>query len=143
MTYIGYKKVYGMVSNSWILECLDLVQDFRVSDKVSMKNLNTELTSRGKLLTWKTFNVKSGIFQGDSLSPLLFVFCRITLTQMQREVISEHTLKSGEKLNHLIYMESLKIFGKNESEINGLVLTVQIFSKDMGMEFRTKGVVCL
>ena len=50
----------------------------------------------------------------------------------------EYTLKSGEKLNHLLFMDDLKIYGKSEREINALVSTVELFSTDVGMEFGTK-----
>ena len=35
-------------------------------------------------------------------------------------------------------MDDLKIFAKSEREINGLVSTIQILSKDIGMEFGIK-----
>ena len=47
-------------------------------------------------------------------------------------------MKNGEKLNHLLFMDDLKIFAKSEREINGLISTVQILSNDTGMEFRIK-----
>ena len=41
------------------------------------------------------------------------------------------------KLN-LLFMEDLKLYGKNENEIKGLVSTVEVFSQDVGMEFGIK-----
>ena len=35
-------------------------------------------------------------------------------------------------------MNDLKLFGKNEEQIDSLVKTVHIFSKDIGMEFGIK-----
>ena len=35
-------------------------------------------------------------------------------------------------------MDDLKLFGKNEEQIDSLVKTVHIFSKDIGMEFGIK-----
>jgi len=49
-----------------------------------------------------------------------------------------HTLKCQEKLNHLLFMDDLKNYGKSEHEINTLVSTVELFSTDVGMEFGTK-----
>lgn len=41
------------------------------------------------------------------------------------------------KYNHL-FMDDLKLFGKNEDQIDSLVNTIHIFSKDTGMEFGLK-----
>ena len=39
-------------------------------------------------------------------------------------------------INHLLLMDDLKLYGKNEKQVDTLVNTVRIFSKDIGMEFR-------
>ena len=39
------------------------------------------------------------------------------------------------KRNHLLFMDDLKLFGKNEKQVDTLVKTVRIFSHDIGMEF--------
>ena len=101
-----------------------------------MKCLNVNLSSNGEFLA--NVKIKRGIFQGDSLSPLLFVVCLIPLTQILRKVKCEYALKSGDKLNHLLFMDDLKLFAKDEREINGLLSTVQIFSNDIQMEFGIK-----
>ena len=58
-------------------------------------------------------NIRRGILQGDSHSPLLFVICMIPLTDILRKVPTGYTLKCGLKLNHLLFMDDLKIYGKN------------------------------
>ena len=49
------------------------------------------------------------------------------------------------KLNHLLFMDYLKLFGKSEDRMDSLVRRVFIFSKYAGMEFELKkcGVVIL
>ena len=47
-------------------------------------------------------------------------------------------MKNGEKLNHLLFIDNLNIFLKSERKVNGLVATVQISSKDIGIEFGKK-----
>ena len=98
-----------------------------------MKNYNTDLTSCREHMAH--IDIRRAIFQGDSLSPLLFVLCMIPLNQILRKVKSGYTFENGEKLNKLLFMDGLKIFAKSECEVNGSVSTVQILSNDIRMEF--------
>ena len=71
---------------------------------------------------------RRGIFQGDSLSPLLFVMMMIPLTSVPRQTkISYELKKRGKKINDLLFMNDLKLFAKNEDQIDNLVNTVRIF----------------
>ena len=63
----------------------------------------------------------------------------IPLTKVLRKVKAGYTIKEGNlKVNYLLFMYDLKLFGKNEREIDSLVKTVQVISKDLGMEFGIK-----
>ena len=42
------------------------------------------------------------------------------------------------QLNHLLFMDDLKLFGKSYEQIDSLVQTVHTFSIDIGMEFGIK-----
>ena len=139
MAWIDYKKAYDMVPHSWILESLELVQ---VSDNIlkfvkrSMANWQTELTSCGETLA--NVNNRRGIFQGDSSSSLLFVIIMILLTHVLLKAKARYTLGEGEKINLLLFMDDLKLYGKTENEIKELVSTVEVFSQYIGMEFDIK-----
>ena len=85
-------------------------------------------------LSISVFEIKKGILQRGSLSPLPFAIFIVPLTQIFRKIESEYTLKHGEKLNHLLFMDELKTFAKSDHEVNGLVSTVHIVSKHNGVE---------
>ena len=81
-------------------------------------------------------DIKQGIFQGDSLSPLLFLLCLIPLTVILHKSESASQFSSNkEKINHLLFMDDLKLYAKNEKDLDSLVQTVRIFSDQFGMEF--------
>ena len=83
--------------------------------------------------------VNRGIFQGDSLSPLIFAICMILLSLLSRKVKASFERGRKEfKLNHLFFMDDLKLFGKRNDQIDSLVQTVFIFSEDIGAEFGLK-----
>ena len=80
-------------------------------------------------------NLRRGIFQGDSLSLLLFV-SRIPLSLVLRKIKDGYDLRNRKGLiDHLLFMDDLKLYGKNEKQVDTLVNTVRNFSKDIGMEF--------
>ena len=43
--------------------------------------------------------------------------------------------KSHEKINHLVYMNNIKLFAKTEKESETLIQPVSTYSQDIGMEF--------
>ena len=100
-----------MISHFWIFESLGLLQ---VSENIvefirkPMQNWNVYLTLCGEYLV--NVDIRRGIFQGGSLLPLLFGICMIPLTQVIRKVQSVYALKNGEKLNHLLFIDEIKIF---------------------------------
>lgn len=67
-----------------------------------------ELTSRRDNLG--KVKIIQGIFQGDRLSPLLF----ITFLIPHSHPVSYEYGKSESSVNHLLYMDNLKLFSKSE-----------------------------
>ena len=99
------------------------VQDFLNN---SMKSWKLELNASGKTLG--EVDIRRGIFQGDSLSPLLFVLCMVPLTWLLRRTKAGYECNNkGFKLNHLLFMDDLMFFAKSKNQIDSLVQTVHIF----------------
>ena len=79
-------------------------------------------------------SIKSGIFQGDSLSPILFYISFIPLSLELNS--SGYGYKIGtERITHLSYMDDLKLDAKDDSELERLLRIVERYSGDIGMEF--------
>jgi hypothetical protein len=74
--------------------------------------------------------IKCGIFQGNALAPLLFCVALNPLSNIIERTGFGYTLKSGQKIHHLLYMDNLKLYGKKEREIDSLINTVRIFHDD-------------
>ena len=97
MAWIDYNRAYDMVPQSWIINCFKIY----------------ELTARGKSLA--ETKIQRGIFQGDALSPLLFIIAMMQLNHILRKCTAGYKLsRSQEKINHLMYMDDIKLFSKNE-----------------------------
>ena len=99
-----------------------------------MKKSTVELTAGRKSLAEK--KIQRGIFQGDPLSPQLIIIAMMPLNHIPRKCTARYKLsRSQEKINRLMYMDDIKIFAKNEKELETLIRTVRIYSQDIGMEF--------
>lgn len=73
------------------------------------------------------------------MCPPLSVICVIPITKALNKMKAGYTRSGGDlKINHLFFMEDLKLFSKNEREIDGLLSSVQLLSKYICMEFGIK-----
>ena len=79
----------------------------------TMKTWRVELTAGGRSLA--KVKIQRGISQGDALSPLLFIIAMIPLNHILRKWTAGYKLcRSLEKINHLMYMDDIKLFAKND-----------------------------
>jgi len=76
--------------------------------------------------------IRRGIFQGDSLSPLLFVMALIPTTWCLRNHTGGYKIQ-GNKINHLIYMDDLKLYSTNSKQLTSLINTAQVTLSDIGL----------
>ena len=138
--WIDYKTAYNIVPQSWILHSLKM---YKIPDQgvqfiqKTMQTWRVELTVGGKSLA--EVKIQRGIFQRGALSPLLFVITTMPLNHILRKCTDGFKLsKSQEKINHLMYMDDINLFAKNEKELETLIKTVRIYSQDIGMKFGIK-----
>ena len=97
------------------------------------KTWKVYLIAKGKSLA--DAKIQRGIFQGDVPSPLLFIIAMMPLNHILWKCTAGYKLsKSQEKINHLMYMDDIKLFANNENELETLIHTERIYSQDIGME---------
>ena len=145
MAWIDYKKAYDMVPHSWIINSRKM---YKISHEViifidkTMKTWRVELTAGVRSLV--EIKIQSGIFQDDALSPLLFIIAMMALNHILRKCTAGYKLsRSQEKINHLMYIDDIKLFAKNEKELETLIDAVRIYSQDIGIEFGIEKCVML
>ena len=136
---IDYRKVFDSVPHLWLLRILEL---YKASPtiinflKISMTKWKTNLHlnySEGSIIC-ENLDINCGILQSDSMSLLLSC---LALTPLSYELNDTgYVCKIGEgKINHLFYMDDLKLHGKNYKQLDGLLYTVKKFSDNIDMEF--------
>ena len=80
--------------------------------------------------------IRRGIFQGDSLLPLLYCIELIPLTKELKRADCGYQVHGTErKISHLLYMDDLKLLGRNENDLENEIKIVQTISKDINMNF--------
>ena len=67
---------------------------------------------------------------------MLFVVALIPVTIILRALNQGYSLGKGkERLNHLLFMDDLQLYGSNDNETDSLVKVVKVVSGDIGMQF--------
>ena len=137
VAWIDYKKAYDMVPHLSIIECLDL---FGVAKNIKSLLVNSMEKWKVMLCSGNSelgeVEIKSGIFQGDSLSPLEFALALIPLGLILKKTKAVYEFsESKEKINRLLFMDDLKLYSRREKGLDSLVQTVCVFSRDIEMEF--------
>ena len=148
MAWVDYKKAYDSVPHSWIIRCLDIYKiDPAIKEflKTQMQKWTMDITlkhNEGEIHL-PDVKVKRGIFQGDSLSPLLFCIAIDPLSKLIKKENIGYSLGKSRKrsdkikdlISHLLFMDDLKLYAEDEKGIERLIEVVHAFSKDIGMEF--------
>ena len=131
-----------MVPQSRIINCLKI---YKISHEVINVIEKTMKTCQAGGRSLAETKIQRGIFQVDALSSLLlFTIAMMPLNHMQRKCTTGYKLsRSQEKSNHLMFINDIKLFAKNEKELETLIHTVRIYSQDIGMEFGRENVPCL
>jgi len=79
-------------------------------------------------------SVRCGIFQGDTLSPLLFCLSLYPPSYLLDELPGCKVVNAFTG-THLLYMDDLKLFAPNDAGLQRLIDLVKMFSADIIMSF--------
>ena len=141
VAWIDLRKAFDSVPHSWLLEVLRL---YKVNPTITstvaelMKTWSTSM-SLGfgeNAIHTEEFPIRRGIYQGDSLSPLLFCLAINPISKELNSRGSGYKLGSSDvRLNHLFYMDDLKLFAPNDSTLDSMIQTTNQIASDIGMSF--------
>lgn len=136
--YIDYAKAFDSVPHDWLLKVLEI---YKISPAIQnllsvlMKSWKSSLLIKNTQLG--AVNIRRGIFQGDSLSPLWFCLALNPLTHLlnKSQAGFRFDLQSRFRISHLMYMDDLKLFAESEKQLASLINITKIFSEDISMQF--------
>ena len=137
--WIDYKKAYDSVPHSWLIEILNLYKiDKHTKNfiKLLMPKWRTKihLPHTSGCITSDFITFLRGIFQGDSLSPLLFCLALAPIRNILRRNDVGYKIV-GKKVNNLLYIDDLKIYTKGRKEMERSRALIEEFSDDIKMSF--------
>jgi hypothetical protein len=144
MALIDYEKAFDSVPHSWIEKSIELIGVNNIIKKfcnLSMEKWSTkrQLKINEELMQSGLIKINRGIFQCNSLSPLLFCIAFIPLThELNRSKCGYQVYGTERKINHLLYMDDLKLIGRSEEKLRNEIKTVKTFSDDIKIKFGLK-----
>ena len=104
-------------------------------ESMSQWKTNMTLVHKERVLETGPIRIKRGIFQGDSLSPLLFTMSHNPLSQELQKTGYGYQLDEQTKINHLFYVDDLKLYGTSDKQLTGTINIVKNVSDDIKIEF--------
>lgn len=146
MTYVDYEKAFDSIPHDWLIKTLliyGINNNLTQFLKTSMKQwktrliLNTEPTS----IQTDDISIRRGIFQGDSLSALWFCLALNPLSFILNNTTYGYTIRIHNEqrlFTHLLYMDDLKLYASNESQLKSVLKIVNEVSENIGMKFGLK-----
>lgn len=143
-TFIDYKKAFDSVPHSWLVRVLHLYRidpDIIFFLKHAMSHWRTTLHLHYNNYTIQTdqIQIKRGIFQGDSLSPLWFCLSlnplSFILNNSNFGFKIKHNTQNLHTISHLMYMDDIKLYASTKTQIHTLTQITHTFSNDIKMQF--------
>jgi len=141
IAWIDYQEAFDRVPHSWVEKSIELVGvNSKIIGfcKISTEKRNTRLILKTKqeVMQSQPIQIRRGIFQGDSLSPLVLCIAVIPLTnELNRADCGYQVHGTERKISHLLNMDDLKLLGRNENDLENEMKIVQTIIKDINMKF--------
>ena len=139
--WLDYKKAFDSVPHEWLLCALQLA---KVPTQLieAIKHLTNQwgtilhFIGGNETTTCDVINFLKGIFQGDSLSVLLFILTVNLLSFMLRNLKGySYGIARKSNIIHNFFVDDLKLYTSNINIVKKQLDLVTTFSEDIGMTF--------
>jgi len=139
VAWIDYQKAYDRVPHEWLSWMLSAMKaPFSVQytlDHLRKKWSSVFCVGFGSGAVATELEYRRGLFQGDSLSPLLFCLSIAPLSKALRESMRGFKVPyMGTPVSHLFFMDDLKVYAANASALGAALETVDEVSQAVGMK---------
>ena len=143
--WLDYQRAFDSVPHKWLIKAPELAkvpERIITAIKTLMKKLskNVNIQSGATSIESKPIQYLRGIFQGDSLSVLLFILSVNPLSYLLNKLQGYCIGKNGNRsqnISHLFFKDDLKLFATNMNQMKLLLDQATQFSNDIGMKIWT------
>ena len=141
--WLDYQKAFDSIPHSWLIEALRLAKiPEKIIDAIDALtkcwSTNLHLHSETEHLLSDVIEYLKGIFQGDTLSVILFILSVNPLSFMLNK-LKGYNIGTAEKrdqeITHLFFVDDLKLYAASVNAAKLQLDLVTQFSKDIGMNF--------
>ncbi len=144
VAWIDYRKAFDMVPHAWIDAMLKAIRAPKEVRR-TVRGLIPKWRSSISLETvdgWRRVPIvfKRGIYQGESLSPLLFCLAGSPLSEALREGegVGFRSKFHATPVTHQLYVDDLKLYAESKEMLERMVGVAEEISTAVGMEFGLK-----
>ena len=137
MAWIDYQKSFNRVPHQWLQDMLKAIKApkevCKLNKHVIPKWRTTFTVGNGENSISFQITLQRGIFQGDSLSPLLFCLAIAPLTMsLNKEpgYVSQYLMKP---VAHMFFMDDLKVYANDTEGLQAMINRVHQGSAAVGM----------
>ncbi len=138
VAWIDYKKAFDMTPHAWIRDLLKAMRAPQIVQSALaglIPKWQTTITLRGENeLHQIPVRFRRGLYQGDSLSPLLFC---LGVAPLSLALGTDGGFRSDFQrlpLRHQMFMDDLKVYEESKAELEASVAVVDEVSEAVGME---------
>lgn len=140
--WLDFRKAFDSVNHSylkWAINASRLPTYVAQFISRSMKYWRTSFCVTGSSNITPPIRVRNGIYQGDSLSPELFVLAIAPISYALNKHGPALSTSVGRatgmavSLNHQCYIDDIKLYGRSEHDVKGMVRIVEVTAHGIGM----------
>ena len=143
--WLDYRKSFDSIPYSWLLHALKLaklpnhlltaIKNLTESWYTKL-NLKLKLNAKDNSIVSNIIKIIAEIYQGDSLSVILFVLALNPLSHLLRSTKGYAYGKNRQHQHtHNVFVDNLKLYASDINTVKRQLEIVTTFSKDIGMKF--------
>lgn len=137
--WVDFAKAFDSVSHKYLLDLLRTVGVREGLIDIIKRIMNQWRTVISGGEREERVRVRSGVFQGDTLSPLLFCLSVAPISHTLRNsgpdpgFVFEPKMGETERVSHIYYVDDLKVFADTEAEVSRMLARVRREAASFGL----------